>query len=213
MNSVRKIFLIPVVALLAPALVACGGSKDKGSDADAKSSSSASSTPSASETPTETPTDTPTDAPSTGDGVVLHKDGFSVTLPAEASARTQDVPTKAGTLSVTLYLAPDVANGGTYVVAMSEYPAGASVDLDNAIKGAAANVGGKVAASQKGTYLGNPSRDAVITASASGQSVTVFGRFVQIGRKLFQLQYVVQKGDLTEPPPGFTDVVNSVKFD
>jgi hypothetical protein len=203
MNSVSKVLLVPVVALLVPTLVACGGSsKDKGSDASTKAESSSS--------PSQTPSSSPTDSST---GVVLHKDGFSVNLPSEATSRTQKVPTKAGNLSVTLYLAPDTANGGTYVVAESEYPAGATVDLDSAIKGAASNVGGKVEATQKGTYLGNPSRDAVITASASGQDVTVFGRFVQIGRKLFQLQYVIQKGNLTAPPAGFTDVVNSVKFD
>jgi hypothetical protein len=193
MKSLRKPLVVVALALVAPALVACGGSGKKAAGAP-------SSTPSSSQTSTGAA------------GVVLHEDGFSVRLPSQASPHTQSVQSAAGPVTVTLYIAPD-GDGGNYLVAMTAVPTSGVVDLNGAVKGAASNVGGTVVSSVETSYLGYAGRDAKITATSGAQSVTVFSRFLNVDSKLFQLQYISPKANLSKPPAAYAEVLKSVQFD
>ncbi len=181
-------------AVLGSVLTGCGGSGDSSPRAAAPTSTA------------------PTAAASAVPLQRLVGDGFSVGLPGKAESTTQTVPTEAGDIKIVLYTATD-PDGGTFVVAMNDYPAGTTIDLDGAVRGAAANVGGTVRESAKTEFLGNPARDARYTAAPQGQPVTIWARIVQKGRRLFQLQYFVPKSGQVDPPPVFDQVLDTVKFE
>ncbi|MGO4258012.1 hypothetical protein [Marmoricola sp. RAF53] len=204
--------LLPALAVVAavagaPALAACGSSAEPQA-ASTKHSASAGS--SASSSPSSSPSPSPSS--SVGDLVRLDGDGFTVDLPGKARSTTQTVPTQAGDIKITLYTATD-SDGGTFVVAMNEYPPGTNLDLDGAVTGAAANVDGTVESKKTVEFLGNPARDARYTASPQGQPVTIWARLVEKGQKLFQLQYFLPQGDLVEAPAVYGQVLDTVKFD
>lgn len=196
MRRLRPLLLPALLVVGAPVLVACGGGAGVSKDAG----------------PAGPTTSAGASADAAADLVALKGDGFSIGLPGKAESSTQTVPTKAGKIKIVLYTATDAA-GGTFVVAMNDYPAGTTLDLDGAVKGAAANVQGTVAESRATTFQGNPARDARYTATPQGQPVTIFARVVQKGQKLFQVQYFLPQKDLQQPPPVYDQVLGSVKFD
>lgn len=203
MTSVRRFLLVPGLALLAPALVACGGSDDTDKGDSAREPAKSSVSASESGEP---------DEPEVEQGVLLRVDGFSVRLPSDTTKQTERVPTAAGTLIVDLYIADD-GDDGNYLVAITKAPNKASVSLDGAVAGAASNVQGTVKSKKTITYAGYDGRDSIVTVQSGGQDLTVFARFLQVDNKLFQLQYVVPEKDLDEPPAGYADVLASIAFD
>lgn len=145
------------------------------------------------------------------DLVPLTGDGFSMKLPSETTKTVRTVPTAAGKVKVVLYSTGDDPDG-TYLVALTAYPAGTVVDLDKAVAGAAKNVDGVVRANDPAKYRGHDARDARFTATSSGTEITVFVRVVDLGGKLFQLQYAKQGADVKTPPAEFDLVASSVRF-
>lgn len=195
----RWLALVATAALL----TGCGSSDDE-PGARASTATSGSPSPSASASTTE--------AGEAGELVLLDADGFTVRLPEKAQESQQKATSEVGEIPFTLYAAQD-GDGGTFVVALTAYPKNAVLDLDGAVAGAAKAIDGKVVANQTIRFLDHPARAARITASAAGQDVTVFARTVLVGRRLFQLQYIVQEANRAAPPPIFAQVLGTVTFD
>lgn len=143
--------------------------------------------------------------------VALSGDGFSMRLPAKATRTVRTVPTATGKVQAVLYSTPDDPKG-TYLVALTAYPAGTVVDLDKAVAGAAKNIGGVVRENATATYRGHDARDGRFTADANGTPITVFVRMVDLGGKLFQLQYAAKGTDVKHPPAVYDAVATSVRF-
>ncbi|RNL79144.1 hypothetical protein EFL95_08910 [Nocardioides marmorisolisilvae] len=122
------------------------------------------------------------------------------------------VPTATGKVKAVLYSTPDDPKG-TYLVALTAYPTGTVVDLDKAVTGAAKNIGGVVRENDTANYRGHDARNGRFTADASGTAITVFVRMVDLGGRLFQLQYAAKGADVKTPPAQYDAVAASVRFE
>ena len=183
--SRSRSFVGVLLALLvaAPALVGCGGA--------------------ARSTPAKDPT---------AGFVALAGDGFTMRLPSKATRTVRTVPTATGKVTAVLYSTADDPHG-TYLVALTAYPAGTVVDLDKAVAGAARNIDGVVRENDTAKYRGHDARNGRFTARTNGAPVTVFVRIIDLGGKLFQLQYGAKGADLRKPPAQFDAVAASVRFE
>ena len=144
--------------------------------------------------------------------VALAGDGFTMKLPAKATRTVRTVPTATGKVKAVLYSTPDDPDG-TYLVALTAYPAGTVVDLDKAVAGAAKNIGGVVRENDTARYRGHDARNGRFTADASGTPITVFVRMVDLGGRLFQLQYAAKGANVRKPPAQYDAVAASVRFE
>lgn len=143
--------------------------------------------------------------------VVLKGDGFTLKLPSRTTRTERTVPTATGKVKAVLYTTGDDPDG-TYLVALTAYPAGTVVDLDKAVDGAAKNIEGVVRENNTATYRGHEARNGRFTASANGTRITVFVRLIDLGGKLFQLQYAERGADVKKAPAEFDAVAASVRF-
>lgn len=143
--------------------------------------------------------------------VALSGDGFTMKLPMRTTRTVRTVPTAAGKVKAVLYSTGDDPDG-TYLVALTAYPVGTLVDLDKAVAGAAMNVGGVVRENNTAKYAGHDARDGRFTAAANNTKITVFVRMIDLGGKLFQLQYAEKGSDVKNPPAQFNAVAASVRF-
>ena len=143
--------------------------------------------------------------------VRLQGDGFTMELPRRTTRTVRTVPTATGKVKAVLYSTGDEPDG-TYVVALTAYPAGTVVDLDKAVTGAAENIAGVVRENATARYRGHAARDGRFTADADGTPITVFVRMVDLGGRLFQLQYAAKGADLKAPPEQYRAVAASVRF-
>jgi hypothetical protein len=148
---------------------------------------------------------------STAGFVALAGDGFTLKLPSKTTRTVRTVPTATGTVKAVLYSTGDDPDG-TYLVALTAYPAGTVVDLDKAVAGAAKNIDGVVRENGTATYRGHDARDGRFTATSSGTEITVFVRMIDLGGKLFQLQYAEKGADVKQAPDDYEIVAASVRF-
>lgn len=144
--------------------------------------------------------------------VTLSGDGFTMQLPSRATRTVRTVPTATGKVKAVLYSTGDDPDG-TYLVALTAYPTGTVVDLDKAVTGAAKNIAGVVRENATATYRGHDARNGRFTADADGTPITVFVRMVDLGGKLFQLQYAAKGADVKIPPAQYDAVAATVRFE
>lgn len=139
-------------------------------------------------------------------------EGFTVDMPGEPKRTTQTVQTAAGPVLLTAY----VTEGGNegFSMSVAKIPSTVKGDLDGAVAGAAANVKGTAKDTRKTTYQGYPARDTRITNAQDqdGNKGTVFARVILAKGKLFQLQFVQEGGDVTDPPASYTAFLSSLKI-
>jgi len=199
-------FLIGAVGA-SVALAGCGSGGGKAADPSTQATPST-ITPSASASPVVTASP----SAAADDGLVaIHHDGYTIRLPEEPTARPETVPTKVGSIKLTMYMAGD-SDGGTFVVAMNSYPRGVVLDLEGAMRGTATNVGGTIVSDESLQFQHHPARRGRITVAKDGRKVTIFNLVVKVGQRLFQVEYIALK-DLKTPPPIVDQVLNTVRFD
>ena len=144
--------------------------------------------------------------------VALTGEGFTMELPSRTKRTVRTVPTATGKVKAVLYSTVDDP-GGTYLVALTAYPTGTVVDLDKAVSGAAKNIDGIVRENTTARYRGHEARNGRFTAEADGTPITVFVRMIDLGGRLFQLQYAARGSDAKQPPDQYDAVAASVRFD
>jgi hypothetical protein len=132
-------------------------------------------------------------------------------LPTRTTRTVRTVPTATGKVKVVLFSTGDDPKG-TYLVALTAYPVGTVVDLDKAVSGAAKNIDGVVRENSTVKYRGHDARNGRFTADADGTPITVFVRMIDLGGKLFQLQYAAEGSDLKAAPAEYDAVAASVRF-
>ncbi len=142
----------------------------------------------------------------------LSGDGFSVAMPGAPKRSTQTVATPAGPVSVTAYITEGGSEG--FSMSVARIPSGVKGDLDGAVRGAAANVRGTARDVRRTTYQGFPARDVRIANARGddGSRATVFARLVLARGRLYQLQFVQEGGDVTEPPAAYPRFLSSLKL-
>jgi hypothetical protein len=144
--------------------------------------------------------------------IALSGAGFRMKLPSRTTRTVRTVPTATGKVTAVLYTTADDPDG-TYLVALTAYPTGTVVDLDKAVSGAAKNIGGTVRQNDTAQYRGHDARNGRFTAETNGAPVTVFVRMIDLGGKLFQLQYGAKGADVKKPPAAYDAVAASVRFE
>jgi hypothetical protein len=155
--------------------------------------------------------DTAAESDPTAGFVALTGDGFTLKLPSKTTRTVRSVPTATGTVKAVLYSTGDDPDG-TYLVALTAYPTGTVVDLDKAVAGAAKNVDGVVRENDTAKYRGHDTRNGRFTATSNGTEITVFVRMIDLGGKLFQLQYAEKGADVKAAPADYDAVAASVRF-
>ncbi len=143
---------------------------------------------------------------------VLKGDGFTVEMPGNPKAETINAQTAGGPVPITAY----ITEGGEEGFSMSvlKIPKGVRGDLDGAVSGAAASVGGTLKDTQKLEFQGFPARDARITGAedSNGNKGTVFARVVLANGRVFQMQFVTRGADVRSPPKQYTAFVSSLRI-
>lgn len=133
---------------------------------------------------------------------------FSILFPGEPDQTTKTVSTAAGDQQLVFYTV--VSKDAAISVAVTTYPAGVPVNLDGAVDGAAANIGGTVLSSEQITVGGAEGREGRIGSSRDGVNVAVFFRMLLTGQRLVQVQQVVTGADLDTPPANYQQIVDSL---
>jgi hypothetical protein len=146
----------------------------------------------------------------TKDLATLNGDGFSVSMPGKPTRKVQSVPTVNGTFKAISYTSD--SRNKAFSIGYTELPAGIRGDLHGAIKGGAANVGGKIRDEVATTYHGFKARDARITGAADKKG-TLFVRAIIAKRRLYLLQYIGNGPNLAKAPPVYAEIVNSLKIE
>lgn len=143
----------------------------------------------------------------------LDGEGFTVRMPGKPKRTTETVPTAAGPVTVTAYIAETDREG--FSMSVAKLPDTARGDLDGAIAGAAANVRGAAKDTRKTTHQGFPARDTRIVNAQdkNGNKGTVFARIILAEGTLFQLQFVQQGADVKRPPAAYPAFLASLKID
>lgn len=148
------------------------------------------------------------DAPNPRRSLVPYRGArFSVSLPGKPTASSRQVPTAAGTV-VLHFLEVDQGTARAYIVAYATYPRDASLNLDGAVRGAAASAGGRAADVEKIRYRGVAGRDFRV---AGVPDRTVFQRILISDRRLYELAIAVS-GKRRSPPAEYRRMVNSLRF-
>jgi hypothetical protein len=140
----------------------------------------------------------------------LRGDGFSVSMPGTPTRKVQAVPTANGTLEATSYTSD--SRDKAFSIGYTQLPKGVRGDLHGAIKGGAANVGGKVRDERATRYQGFKARDARITGAADDNG-TLFVRAILAKGRLYLLQFISDGPNLEQPPPAYSQIVASLKID
>lgn len=142
----------------------------------------------------------------------LDGEGFSVRMPGHPKRTTQTVATAAGPVTVTAYITEGGEEG--FSMSVAKIPATVKGDLDGAIQGAAANVGGTAKDTLETTYQGFPARDTrIINArDKNGKKGTVFARIILAKGRLYQLQFVQEGADVKTPPDAYPAFLKSLKI-
>jgi hypothetical protein len=140
----------------------------------------------------------------------LDGDGFTVSMPGKPERKEQTVPTVNGTFKTISYTSD--SSNKAFSIDYTELPAGIRGDLHGAIKGGAANVGGKVRDEVPTTYHGFKARDARITGAADNKG-TLFVRAIIAKRRLYLLQYIGNGPNLAKASPVYAQIVNSLKIE
>ena len=135
--------------------------------------------------------------------------GFSIKLPGEPTTTTQTVSSPSGDLEVVFYAVK--SSDAAVAVAVTTVPKGVPADLDGAVEGGAANVGGVVQSSQPITVDGLQGRDAVFTSTRNGRDYTAFLRILASGRRVVQVVQEVA-GDDTTPPDSYAEILDSLEI-
>ena len=135
---------------------------------------------------------------------------FTIELPGDPTVTTRTVPSPSGDLEVTFYA---VELGAASVsLAVTTVPKGVPTDLDGAVEGGAANVGGTVESSEPIAVDGLRGRDARITGTKDGRDFTAFCRTLAAGRRLFQVIQFVDGEDASQPD-SYTEIVQSLEIE
>jgi hypothetical protein len=140
----------------------------------------------------------------------LDGDGFSVSMPGKPTRKEQTVPTVNGTFKAISYTSD--SRDKAFSIGYTELPAGIRGDLHGAIKGGAANVGGKIRDEVATTYHGFKARDARITGAADNKG-TLFVRAIIAKSRLYLLQYIGDGPNLARAPSAYAQIVNSLKIE
>jgi hypothetical protein len=146
----------------------------------------------------------------TKDLATLDGDGFSVSMPGKPTRKVQTVSTPNGTFKAISYTSD--SRDRAFSIGYTELRAGVRGDLHGAIKGGAANVGGKVRDEVATTYHGFRARDARITGAADNKG-TLFVRAIIAKSRLYLLQYIGNGPNLANAPPAYAQIVSSLKIE
>jgi len=144
------------------------------------------------------------------DLATLDGDGFSVSMPGKPTRKVQSVPTANGTFKAISYTSDSRDNA--FSIGYTQLPKGVRGDLHGAIKGGAANVGGKVRDERPTTYQGYRARDARITGAADNKG-TLFVRAILAKGRLYLLQFIGDGPNLEKAPAAYSEIVASLKID
>ena len=139
----------------------------------------------------------------------LDGDGFSVSMPGKPTRKEQTVPTVNGTFKAISYTSD--SRDKAFSIGYTELPAGIRGDLHGAIKGGAANVGGKIRDEVATTYHGFKARDARITGAADHRG-TLFLRAILVRNRLYVLQFIGNGANLEKPSAAYSQIINSLKI-
>jgi len=138
--------------------------------------------------------------------------GFTVDMPGSPKRQVITAQTAAGPVPITAYISESGEEG--FSMSVLTVPKGVKGNLDGAVKGAAASVGGTLKNSATTRYQGFPARDARIANAADkdGNKGTVFARVILASGRVFQLQYVTAGADVEAPPAAYRRFVSSLKI-
>jgi hypothetical protein len=139
---------------------------------------------------------------------VVQGSGFSFSLPGQPDKTSQSAEAKI-TFDIYRYDAADA----TYTVTRGSYPRiGTLPTLNDALKSAAGQAGGKIASSQMLKYKHHPAIEGVITGvTLDGREVSIFARYVVVDRVMYGLLYL-DKAANREMTPAFRAFVESLAF-
>jgi hypothetical protein len=140
----------------------------------------------------------------------LDGDGFSVSMPGKPTRKVQSVPTANGTFKAISYTSD--SRDKAFSIGYTELPKGVKGDLHGAIKGGAANVGGKVRDEKQTKYQGFQARDARITGAADNKG-TLFVRAILAKGRLYLLQFIGDGPNLKKAPAAYSQIIASLKID
>jgi hypothetical protein len=210
---------LPVILLGSTLLTGCGGQDDpiaRATDRPLTQSSaspaasgfgSASAAPSVSDSSAPLGSPNPIGAP-TPSGVLVQGSGFSFSLPGQPDKTSQSAEAKI-TFDIYRYEAADA----TYTVTRGSYPRiGTLPTLNDALKSAAGQAGGKIATSSMLKYKHHPAIEGVITGvTLDGREVSIFARYVVVDRVMYGLLYLDKAAD-RDMTPAFRAFVESLAF-
>lgn len=139
-------------------------------------------------------------------------EGFTVMMPGKPERSEQSAESAAGQVKVILYTSE--SRDKAYLVGYTDLPAGATIDLPGAIKGAAGGVKGTVNDEKETTHQGFPAREARITNAddGDGNKGTAFLRVINANNRLYQMQYIEAGADVKTPSENYPEFVNSLKI-
>jgi hypothetical protein len=111
---------------------------------------------------------------------------FSVKMPGQPKETMQTAPSSAGVIHVTLF-ASEISDNRAFVVAVTDLPAGTTMDPDVAVTAAAANVKGTMVSKDKATVDGRKGIEGLIK-TPNGVFVRI--KACTVGSRLYQLQTI-----------------------
>jgi hypothetical protein len=142
--------------------------------------------------------------------------GYSLEMPAEPEQETFEAPSAVGPIAVDTWL---VEEGDSAVAfAVSEMPeeslaGGPDPVLQNAVAGAASNIGGTTLSDEAVEGLDYPARDAEISTTSEGAEVLVFLRAILIEDQLIQMQSLGPAENRDDIEATFDRLVESFSVD
>ncbi|HEV7805637.1 MAG TPA: hypothetical protein VGO80_07465 [Solirubrobacteraceae bacterium] len=140
----------------------------------------------------------------------LKGDGFSVSMPGTPKRTVQSVPISDGTIKAISYTSD--SHDKAFSIGYTQLPEGVRGDLHGAIRGGAANVGGRVRDERTTSYQGFTARDARITGAADNKG-TLFVRAILAKGRLYLLQFIGDGPNLEQAPPAYSKIIASLKID
>jgi len=149
---------------------------------------------------------------STKDLETLQGDGFSIKMPGTPKRSSRTIQSGAGPVTLTSY----VSDGSeqAFSIAFTELPKAAKGDLVAALRGAATSLGGTLTDERMTKYQGFDTRDARILGvkNNKGTEGTLFTRVILTKDRLYELRFVVEGGDRTQPPDVYPQFRDSLKL-
>jgi hypothetical protein len=139
----------------------------------------------------------------------VNKEGeFSVKLPSEPKASTQEVDTAVGKVTMHMFTVETNSGATAFMVIYSDYPSALdpATAVDGAITGEVGSFKGKIVADKKVTLNGWPGR----TVTIEGADVNCLSSAYMAGNRLYQVMFATSKGEAI--PSDGTDFIASFQI-